>query len=261
MYNKLSIIIIIVLIIIINNIIISNKYNFEFFDMTSKTIPKVIYLSYKTKNIPEYVIKNWKKLNPGYEVKLYDNDDCKNFLIEHYTQKHVDIFDFIKDGPIKADFWRVCVLNTYGGVYSDIDVELLVPIDEIIEEGVTFLTCGSFAGGINPHFIMTVKNHPLLLDCLNTYLDMYDNNVKYEYWTYSIVFNIMLPNIKKYIDYDPNKEGILYDKFQNKYQIISEKNPGEYTKIFCSYKSVKVLNNRYNKYNYNSHSFENFLFI
>lgn len=258
MYNRSSLIIIIIFIIIINYIVLSNKYNFEFFDMSSKTIPKIIYLSYKTKNIPDYVIKNWKNLNPEYEVKLYDNEDCKNFLIEHYTQKHVDIFDFLKDGPIKADFWRICVLNTYGGVYSDIDVELLVPIDDIIEEGVTFLSCGSFMSTMNPHFIISVKNHPVLVDSINKYIEMYDNKVPYGYWVYSIT-EIMQNSILKYIDFNPKKEGILYDKFKNKYQIISEIDPGDYTKIYCSYKSIKVLNNRYNKYNHNNHSFENFI--
>ena len=29
---------------------------------------------------------NLQKLNPGYNVKLYDNDDCKQFLIENMSK-------------------------------------------------------------------------------------------------------------------------------------------------------------------------------
>ena len=257
MYNTSSIILIIIIILIINYYVLRNKLNFENFDLSTKQIPKLIYLSYKTKKIPDYVIKNWKMLNPEYEVKLYDNDDCIKFLMENYTQKHVDIFKFLKDGPIKADFWRVCILNTYGGVYSDIDVELLVPIDEIMEKGVTFLSCGSFMNTMNPHFIISVENHPILIDSINTYLEMYDNKIPYGYWKYSIT-SIMQNSINKYVDFDPKTEGILFDNFGNKYQILSEIDPGDYKKIYCSYKSVKVLNNRYNKYNHDLHSFENY---
>jgi mannosyltransferase OCH1-like enzyme len=236
----------------------STTHSFEHFDIDSKTIPKVIYLSYKTKDIPSYILENWTRLNPGYEVKLYDNDDCKKFLTENYTQKHVNVFDFLEDGPIKADYWRVCILNTYGGVYSDIDVELLVPIDDIIEKDVIFLTCGSFLNTMNPHFIMSIKNHPILSDCINTYISMYDNKIPYGYWQYSIT-TIMQENIVKYINFNPKIEGILYDNQENKYQILSEIDPGNYQDIYCSYKSKKVLNNRYKKYNHNSHSFENFM--
>jgi len=255
MNNKSSLFIIILFIILINYIILSNR--FEYFNLESKYIPKVIYLSYKTKNIPDYVMSNWKKLNPDYEIKLYDNDDCKKFLIENYTQNHVDIFNFLKDGPIKADFWRVCILNTYGGVYSDIDVELLVPIDEFVEKDVTFLSCGSYYGTMNPHFIMSVKNHPILQDCISKYIKMYNNNIPYGYWRYSIT-EMMQNSIMKYVDYNPTKEGILYDIDGNKYQILSEVNEGDYSKIYCSYKSKKLLNNRYGKYNYSDHTFENF---
>lgn len=260
MYNKFSITFILLFIIIINYLVLPDKYKlfyFENFDASINSIPKVIYLSYKTKNIPDYVMRNWKNLNPEYEIKLYDNDDCRKFLIENYTQKHVDIFDFLKDGPIKADFWRVCILNTYGGVYSDVDVELLVPINEIIEDDVTFLSCGSFMNTMNPHFIISVRNHPILVDCINKYIEMYDNKIPYDYWKYSIT-EIMQNSILKYVNFNPKEEGILFDKFGNKYQIISEVDPGDYAKIYCSYKSKKVLNNRYSKYDHYNHSFENY---
>ena len=68
-----------------------NKKNIiEGFEM-NEGIPKVIYLSYKTKDIPSYVIPNWKKLYPSYDVKLYDNVDCINFLSHEYGTDFVDI--------------------------------------------------------------------------------------------------------------------------------------------------------------------------
>ena len=43
---------------------------------------------------------NWKKLNPEYEIKLYDNEMCEQFILNEYGELHRDIFKFINDGPI-----------------------------------------------------------------------------------------------------------------------------------------------------------------
>jgi hypothetical protein len=38
-------------------------------------VPKIVYLCYKTKDVPSSVIKSWKNLNPDYKIKLYDNQE------------------------------------------------------------------------------------------------------------------------------------------------------------------------------------------
>ncbi len=135
--NYLYIIIIIIIFLFI--ILLINSLNTETF--LNKSIPKTIYFCNKTLDKMEKYANNWKILNPDYEIKLYDNVLCKQFLLEEYGQLYVDIFDYLTDGPIKADFWRVCILYKYGGVYSDIDNEPLVPLKDFIEPDVDFVTC------------------------------------------------------------------------------------------------------------------------
>ena len=53
------------------------------------------------------MIPNWKKLNPDYEIKLYDNQDCIDFLEKEFGSEYVDTFNYIKDGPIKQTFGDV----------------------------------------------------------------------------------------------------------------------------------------------------------
>ena len=67
-------------------------------------------MCYKTKKIPSYLIPNIKKIYPDYDVKLYDDNDCIDFFKKEYSDEYVDLFNSLKDGPIKADFWRVCIL-------------------------------------------------------------------------------------------------------------------------------------------------------
>ena len=71
-------------------------------------IPKVIYLCHQKLDKIKIYSLNWKSLNLEYEIELYDDALCKEFLLKEYSQFHLDTFNYIPDGPIKADFLRVC---------------------------------------------------------------------------------------------------------------------------------------------------------
>jgi hypothetical protein len=236
----------------------------ETFENNNK-IPKVIYLSYKTKDIPEYVISKWKKVYPDYEIKLYDNNDCIQFLDKEFGKEYVDIFNYIKDGPIKADFWRVCILYKYGGIYSDIDIEPLVNINKIIYSDTTFITCLSagFFKLTNPHFIVSEPNHKVLKKCIDKYLEMFKANKEYSYWGWSIVY-IMKDVLYNIFDKYITDDGIYFDKDDNKYQFLKEVSEApkfifDLKKIWlrltntgidmhCRYNNIIILNNKYNSY-------------
>jgi mannosyltransferase OCH1-like enzyme len=157
----------------------------------NKDIPKVIYLSYKTKDIPNYILRNIKTIYPDYEIKLYDDNDCKNFLLLNYGQLYVDIFNFLKDGPIKADFWRICILYKYGGVYFDLDLEHFINLNEIIDTDTDFVTIQThckytcfYKNNLNPAIIIAKQNNKILKQCIDRYIEKYNNKDKYEYWNY-----------------------------------------------------------------------------
>ncbi len=219
-------------------------------------IPKILHLCYKNKNIPEYVISTWQKLNPEYKINFYDDTDCINFLRENYGNLYVDIFNFIPDGPIKADFFRICVIYRLGGIYCDIDIEPLVPFNEFIERDVMFLTCVSASRNqLNPHIIMANKYDPIIKSCIDTYIQYYTFKTKYSYWVWSIVYIMrkhMCIKMKKYI----NNDCIIIDENGNKFQFIKEIGAFPNMKSFyCVYNNKRILNNRYDSYNSNKHTF------
>jgi len=198
-----------------------NKNNQEHFEL-NQNIPKVIYLTYKTKDIPESVIDKFKKVYPDYEIKIYDNNDCIDFLNKEFGQEYVDIFNFIKDGPIKADFWRVCILYKYGGIYSDVDNVPNINVEEILEPNTTFLTClSAFMQSINPLFIVSIPNHKALKMCIDKYLEYYRTKKEYSYWGWSIVF-IMKEVLYKIFNKYLTKDGLYYDKDNNQYQFLKQ---------------------------------------
>lgn len=149
--------------------------------------PYVIHLTYKTKEeIPFSIVRNLKNLNPGFEVRLYGDKECIEFLEEHFTQEHVELFKFIKDGPIKADFFRVCVLYILGGVYLDVDTQLQQPLLEFIPSGVDFVTsgCDGNVEHLNPIIIVSKRRSTILEACIARLLE--NRSKEYSYWGYSI---------------------------------------------------------------------------
>lgn len=220
-------------------------------------IPKIIYMCDKKLDDIEIYSQNWRKLNPEYEIKLYDDKLCEKFLLEEFSLLHHDIFKFIPDGPIKADFWRICILYKYGGIYSDADIEPLVPLKDFIENEVDFVTCSSYWDDMkfnfNPNFIMAYKGDIILKKCIDWYIDKYNNKTKYGYWDWSIMrcfTDVLLLNNYK-------KEYGIYYLNEKKIQIIKECPGNAHYDSHNIYNEMRVFNNRYRNWNYNTHSFHN----
>ena len=219
-------------------------------------IPKVIYICHKNLDFIKHYSKNWKFLNPEYEIKLYDNHLCYEFLKNEFSQLYCDIFNYIKDGPIKADFWRICVIYKYGGLYVDADIEPLVPLREYLEKDIDFVSCIDYHNNnsFNPHFILANKDDIFLKKCIDKYVEFYNNKKPYSYWGWSItdVFKQVFESII-------NRKRLscgIHTIENRKYQFILEIFPNHnLNSVYCVYNNVRVLNNRYKFYDPSRHNF------
>ena len=109
-------------------------------------IPKIIhYCWFGGKPLPrsaEKCIAAWKKYLPGYEVKRWDESNFDVNAIPYTREAYAACkYAFVSD---YARFW---ILYHYGGVYFDTDVEVIRPIDDIINRG-GFLGVESNRNGI-----------------------------------------------------------------------------------------------------------------
>lgn len=220
------------------------------------SIPKVIYICHKEIDKIQIYSQRWKQLNPEYEISLFDDEMCRQFFQEEYPPIFLKIFDYIQDGPIKADFWRICIINKYGGLYVDADIEPLVPLRYYIDESDDFVTCISTNFNknvkkfqLNPHFILSNKNNNILEKCIQKYIMFYQNRNKYffqySYWGWSICRFLHIPFINE------KKSQIIYLLNGNKVKLLLETPDMNH----CEYNGVIVLNNRYNIYK--NHNFVN----
>lgn len=243
---------------IINQIIDSNE-NLD------EDIPKVIYLTHKNK-IPDYVIKNWKKLNPEYDIKFYDDNACREFISKNFSISYLNYFDKLSEqpgaGPIKSDFWRCLIIYKYGGVYADSDIELLVPIKEFLDKNTDFLVCNCVSENcLNPHLIISRRNNIILKKCIEIYVNEIFN-IPYSYWKHSIVFIMTKAFQQLGIYHKTWTNNIIINneestkKYEYNIQILDEIYPDDnYSSHYCSYKGKKVLNNRFSSYDYENHTF------
>jgi len=184
---------------------------------------------------------------------------CKEFLLQEFGQLHVDIFNYIASGPIKTDFWRICILFKKGGLYVDADNEPLQPLHSFIDPNANFVTCSSYFKTkpfiYNPNFIMCLPGEPILAQCIDWYINKFKKKEIFVYWNWSIMgcFTDVL-NLQNY-----NKDAGIYkldSNHQYNVQIIKEcpgKNHGDAHNM---YNGVRVFNNRYKEWDAKTHSFK-----
>jgi len=148
----------------------------------TNSTPKVIILTYYNKDKLINYGKKWKNTNPGYIIDLYDDDDCYKYLLDKFSKYHATVFNNIKDGPIKADYFRIHRMLE-GGVYVDIDCQPF-NVDTYINQFV--IPYSIHRNQLNPMIIITRPNHPFILQCINSY-EKFIKKIKYGYWKWSIV--------------------------------------------------------------------------
>jgi hypothetical protein len=97
------------------------------------SIPKVIYYCWFGKgsmpSLAEKCIESWRKYCPQYKIVCI-NEDNFDITQNKYAKQAYDAGKW----AFVSDYARLKVLYEQGGVYFDTDVELIKPIDKLIEE-------------------------------------------------------------------------------------------------------------------------------
>ncbi|HBI89921.1 glycosyltransferase family 32 protein [Sphingobacterium multivorum] len=100
-------------------------------------IPKVIYQTFKTNQIPwltKLYIKRFRRKNKNYRYEFYDDQRVDAFIKESFDNEVYKAYSRLQIGAAKADFFRYAVLYVYGGVYLDLDSDILVNLDKYLQE-------------------------------------------------------------------------------------------------------------------------------
>lgn len=123
-------------------------------------IPKIIHaIWFSGDTMPELYLKclgSWKKYAPDYEIKIWN--------LESYKPDHCLFFEQAienKNWAFASDYTRADLLRRYGGIYMDLDVEMLRSIDDLLYndaymsfESLGRIECGSGMGARPGHPII-----------------------------------------------------------------------------------------------------------
>ena len=96
-------------------------------------IPKIIHYCWfgrgEKPELAKKCIASWKKFCPDFEIREWNEDNCDYlampFMAEAYAAKK---YAFV------SDVMRLVVLEQYGGVYFDTDVEVLRDISPLLDD-------------------------------------------------------------------------------------------------------------------------------
>lgn len=132
-------------------------------------IPKKIhYLWFGGNPLPDIAIKcmeSWKRFCPDYEIIRWDESNCDmaiNKFVEQACQE--------KKWAFVSDYFRLKIVEEQGGIYLDIDVELLKPLDDLLQlEGFMGFELGdanSVASGLG---FGAIAKHPVITKLRENY--------------------------------------------------------------------------------------------
>ncbi len=216
-------------------------------------LPRTVYLTYReASEIPKSVVRNIARLNPGWRVRLFGDLECLAYLEEHWPPEHAAHFRAIPDGPIRADFWRACIMYTHGGCYLDVDTIPKVPIDSLWEKGTDVCTSGSIGPELAADPMRHQWNPAILIARPRTHVMartvgrlLASSNMPYMYWKGSITYALMAAASQESGRTMPsNTEGMYVTKAGEKIQLMSEVQHGQdETSRHTSWRGTPVMIN------------------
>lgn len=109
-------------------------YDAEEFPADGPTrIPKIIHQTWKNTQIPDHYvdwIRTWVEKHPDWTYMFWTDDSARNLIAEKFPNI-LPAYDGYLENIRRADAMRYAILYEYGGVYADLDMESLLPIDSI----------------------------------------------------------------------------------------------------------------------------------
>lgn len=150
-------------------------------------IPKVIYRSWLTQNLPKKVEKSVKKLlkdNPDYEHIIYTDSQIHDYVNANFDENIRLAFNSLGHIVPKVDLWRYLILYRNGGIYVDIDSSVNLPLSQIINEGDdAIISAENNVDNFVQWALFFKKEHPILKEVIEIVVNNINNNLYPNYLT------------------------------------------------------------------------------
>lgn len=128
-------------------------------------VPKKIWQTNYTDRVTLAVYLNYlfnRLMSPTYAYRFMSSAERAEFVERYYPGEIFKAFSRLQIGAAQADFWRVLVLQQFGGVYLDIDAHVVWPLGYIVGPDQDELYLIDRAGRFTNCFIASAKENPKL---------------------------------------------------------------------------------------------------
>ncbi|KAF9740686.1 hypothetical protein PMIN02_002083 [Paraphaeosphaeria minitans] len=201
---------------------------------STTTIPKKIWQTWKQGPLTfeqrdSDTAKTWPAKNPNYRYEVLTDDNALEYVEEHYGVRGfnrpdiVNLYRELNITIIRADLLRYLIMYAEGGVYADIDVECLRPVQRFIPERYTELEVDMIIGVEidEPAF----ADHPVLGSKCKSFCQ----------WTFAAkprlpVMMRLIENIQEWIHDLSKKKGVPVGQLELDFdEVISGTGPSAFT--------------------------------
>ena len=114
-------------------------------------IPKVIHCFWfsgeRKTPLAERCMASWRKFEPDWEIREWNVEDLRRVF---RPPKFFDDAIKMRKWAFASDWARFAVIAEMGGVYLDVDVELVAPMDGIVERGPFFALSSNSPAWVDP---------------------------------------------------------------------------------------------------------------
>ena len=97
-------------------------------------IPRILHQTWKDQQVPEKwhaYQRSWRAHHPDWQYRLWTDADNRALVEAHYSW-FLPIYDAYRAEISRVDAARYMIMHRFGGVYADLDMESLAPIDDLL---------------------------------------------------------------------------------------------------------------------------------
>ncbi|KAI6034362.1 glycosyltransferase family 32 protein [Pisolithus microcarpus] len=130
-------------------------------------IPRILHQTWKSETLPSRwkgISQACREMMPDYDYMLWTDASSREFIAEHYPW-FLDTFDNYQFTIQRADAIRYFVLHHYGGVYLDLDVGCLRPLDPLLVYSV--ILPKTIPVGVSNDLMFAEEKHPFLAQTIH----------------------------------------------------------------------------------------------
>jgi hypothetical protein len=139
---------------------------------TNQEIPLLLHQTWKTRTVPpkfQQWRQSWLKNHPHWVEQHVWSDEDNLKLIQLHFPELVNVYQGFRHTILRVDFVRYVMMYIHGGVYADLDVESLQPLDSLLTRKHSNIVLGLESENsdiVDISFMASIPGHPFWLDVI-----------------------------------------------------------------------------------------------